>query len=72
MYRIIGCIAFAITGLAMPPGSEEAQHGQAIQQSIIQFIGQSQQFGHFMHGFMHGSMHIIGQSTMVVAFGSQT
>ena len=46
----------------MPPGALLAQHGIAMQQSIMQFIGQAQQGAHEKHGTMHGSMHFIGQS----------
>jgi len=60
----MGCIALAKVGLAMPPGALLLQHGVAMQQSIMQFMGQEQQTGHFMHGIMHGSMHFMQQSTM--------
>ena len=44
----------------MPPGADDAQHGMAIIQSIMQFIGQSIH-AQPMHGFMHGSMQFMGQ-----------
>ena len=56
----MGCIAFAIVGLFMPPGALDAQHGVSIIQSIMQFIGHAQQAGHIMHGLIIGSMHAIG------------
>jgi hypothetical protein len=59
MYLIIGCIMVAMQGDFMPPGADDAQHGMAIIQSIMQFIGQSMQ-AQPMHGFMHGSMHAMG------------
>ena len=40
------------------------QHGQAIMQSIMQFIGMLQHGLCIRHGFMHGSMQVIGQSAM--------
>ena len=65
MNRIMGCIILAKHGLAMPPLSPVAQHGIAMQQSIMQFMGIAQQFGQqpiggAKHGFMHGSMHATG------------
>ena len=42
MYRIIGCIILAIRGLCIPPVALLVQHGHAIMQSIMQFIGQEQ------------------------------
>lgn len=62
MYRIMGCIILANIGLAIPPGAELTQHGQAMQQSIIGFIGHAQQTGQLMHGIMHGSMHSMGHA----------
>ena len=55
-----------MTGDFMPPVSDDVQHGQAMQQSIMQFIGHAQQGGHLKHGIMHGSMHFIGQSTQLM------
>ena len=54
-----------MSGLAIPPGALLMQHGIAMQQSIMQFIGQAQHGLHVMHGFMHGSMQAIGQSAML-------
>ena len=68
----MGCIALAIVGDAIPPGADDAQQGVAMQQSIMQFIGQLQQVGHCMHGIMHGSMHFIGQSAMAERLWVQT
>ena len=58
----------------MPPEYPVAQHGIAIIQSIMQFIGHAQhadlQQGEdlsLMHGFMHGMQHDIGQSAMANA-----
>ena len=54
----------------MPPGAAVAQHGVAIVQSIMQLSGQAQHGATLKHGFMHGSMTFIGQSTMAAAFCS--
>ena len=51
----------------MPPGAAVAQHGVAIVQSIMQLSGQAQHGATLKHGFMHGSMTFIGQSTMAAA-----
>ena len=45
-------------------------HGVAIVQSIMQLSGQAQHGATLKHGFMHGSMTFIGQSTMAAAFCS--
>jgi len=66
MYLIMGCIALAIMGDFMPPGALLAQQGMAIMQSIMQFMGHAQHGAQLKHGFMHGSMHFIGQSTIVL------
>ena len=54
----------AMHGLAIPPGALLAQHGIAIMQSIMQFIGHEQHTGHMKHGFMQGRHIVIGQSHM--------
>ena len=42
------------------------QHGIAIQQSIMQFMGHGQHAGHFVQGFIIGQHTFIGQSAMAI------